>query len=111
MSLNLRQQRELRRIESRLLHSEPHLASMLAMSARLWAGQRMPAWEQEPAATRADRMRQAAVLIAKAITVMAAAIGLLVSAIFALVTALVIGSRSQPPQPTRQQTRPGTNGR
>jgi Protein of unknown function (DUF3040) len=111
MSLNHRQQRELQRIESRLLQSEPHLAAMLAVFARLSAGQRMPAWEQQQAATRLDRMRQAAVLIAKAITVTAAAIGLLVSAILAFVTALVIGTRAQPAQPTGQRTRPGTNGR
>ncbi len=111
MSLNRRQQRELQRIESRLLRSEPHLAGMLAVSARLWAGQRMPAWEQEQEATRLDRMRQAAALIAKEVAVMTAAIVLLVSAVLALFTALIVGSRARPPQPTRQQTRPGTNSR
>jgi len=115
MSLNHRQQRELQRIESRLFQSEPHLAAMLTVFGRLSADQRMPAREQ--VATRMDRMRQAAVLITKAIAGMAAAIagmaaaiGLLISAVMALLTALVMGSRARPPQPTHQQTVPGSNG-
>ena len=117
MSLNHRQQRELQRIESRLFQSEPHLAAMLAVFGRLSADQRMPAREQV-VVTRMDRMRQAAVLITKAIAGMAAAIagmaaaiGLLISAVMALLTALVMGSRARPPQPTHQQTVPGSNGR
>ena len=123
MSLNHRQQRELQRIESRLFQSEPHLAAMLTVFGRLSADQRMPAREQ--VATRMDRMRQAAVLITKAIAGMAAAIAgmaaaiagmaaaidLLISAVMALLTALIMGSRARPPQPTHQQTVPGTNGR
>jgi len=42
MSLNYRQQRQLQRIESLLLRSDPQLAAMLAMFGRLSAGQRMP---------------------------------------------------------------------
>jgi hypothetical protein len=117
MSLNHRQQRELQRIESRLLQSEPHLAAMLAVFGKLSADQRMPAGEQV-ATTRMDRMRQAAVLITKAIAGLAAAIAglaaaidLLISAVMALLTALIMGSRARPPQPAHQQTVPGTNGR
>jgi hypothetical protein len=109
MSLNYRQQRQLQRIESLLLRSDPQLAAMLAMFGRLAAGQRMPAREQ--AATRLDRIRQAAALIAKAVAAMSAAIDLLVSAVLALFTALVVGSRARPAQPTRQRANPGTNGR
>jgi hypothetical protein len=109
MSLDYHQQRELHRIESRLLRSDPQLAAKLTMFGRLSAGQRMPVREQ--AATRLDRIRQAAALIAKAVAAMSAAIDLLVSAILALLTALIMGSRAQPAQPTRQQTNPGTNGR
>lgn len=58
MSLNYRQQRQPQRIESLLLRSDPQLAAMLAMFGRLAAGQRMPVREQ--AATRLDRIRQAA---------------------------------------------------
>jgi Protein of unknown function (DUF3040) len=109
MSLNYHQQHQLSRIESRLLRSDPKLASMLTVFARLSAGQRMPTWEQ--IATRPDRIRQAAALIAKAIAIMAVAIGLLVSAIHALLTAIVMGSRARPSRPARQRTRPGTDGR
>jgi Protein of unknown function (DUF3040) len=109
MSLNYRQQRQLQRIESLLLRSDPQLAAMLAMFGRLAAGQRMPAREQ--AATRLDRIRQASALIAKAVAAMSAAIDLLVSAVLALFTALIMGSRAQRAQPTRQQANPGTNGR
>jgi DUF3040 family protein len=117
MSLNHRQQRELQRIESRLLQSEPHLAAMLAVFGKLSAGECVPAREQV-AATRMDRMRQAAVLIAKAFAGLAtsvaglvAAIDLLIIAVLALLTALVMGSRARPPQPAQQQTVPGANGR
>ncbi len=110
MSLNYRQQRQLQRIESLLLRSDPQLAAMLTMFGRLAAGQRMPVREQA-AATRLDRMRQAAALIAKAVAAMSAAIDLFVSAVLALFTALIMGSRAQPAQPTRQRANPGTNGR
>jgi Protein of unknown function (DUF3040) len=104
MSLNYSEQRQLHRIESRLLRSDPNLAGMLAVFGRLSAGQRMPAWEE--VATRLDRLRQAAPLTAKAISVMVAAIGLLVSAILIL-PALVVGGPARSPQPTHQQTQPG----
>ena len=116
MSLNHRQQYQLHRIESRLLRSDPQLAAMLATFARLSAGQRLPAWEQ--VASRLDRIRQASALIARAIAGLAAAVSLLGGAILALagavralVTAIVMGSHARPPQPARQQTGPGTDGR
>ena len=90
MSLNYRQQRQLQRIESLLLRSDPQLAATLAMFGRLAAGQRMPVREQ--AATRLDRIRQATALIAKVVAAMSAAIDLFVSAVLALFTALVMGS-------------------
>jgi len=94
MSLNYRQQRQLQRIESLLLRSDPQLAAMLAMFGRLSAGQHMPAWEH--IATRQDRVRQAAALIIKAITILAAALSLLLNAVRALVTAVVMGGRARP---------------
>ena len=109
MSLNYHQQRQLDRIESRLLRSDPQLAAMLAMFGRLAAGQRMPVREQE--ATRLYRIQQAAALIAKAAAAISAAMDLFVSAVVALFTALIMGSRAQPAQPTRQQAGPGTSGR
>jgi hypothetical protein len=109
MSLNYRQQHQLYRIESRLLRSDPHLAAMLAVFARLSADQHMPAREQ--IATRLDRIRLAAALIVKAIAVTAASIGFLFSAILALFTVVIAGSHSGPSQPTQTQTGSGTDGR
>jgi hypothetical protein len=109
MSLNHREQRELHRIESRLLRSDAHLAAMLTVFGRLSAGQRMP-W-REQAVTRLDRTRQAAALVAKAAAALAAAISLLVSALVALFTVFITGSGARLPQPAREQAGPGTNGR
>ncbi len=75
---------------------------MLGVFGRLSAGQRLPWWEH--VATRPDRIRQAAALIAEAITMMAAATRLLFTAVLGLVAAVVIGGRARPPQPSRQQT-------
>jgi ABC-type nitrate/sulfonate/bicarbonate transport system permease component len=89
MSLNRRQQRQLSRIESRLLGSDPHLAAMLAAFGQLADDQRLPSREQ--IATRLDRIRQAQALIAGAIATLVTALGLLAGAILALFTALVTG--------------------
>src|SRR6516225_9330126 len=88
MSLNHHHQRQLHRIETGLLRSDPQLTEMLGIFGKLSAGQVMPSWEQVP--TRRDRIRQAAALTAQAITIAAAAIGLLLRAILALVLVLVI---------------------
>jgi multisubunit Na+/H+ antiporter MnhC subunit len=101
MSLNHRQQRQLYRIESRLLQSDPDLAAKLTVFGRLAPGQRLPAWEH--IATRRDRIRQAADLIGQAIALTAAAIGLLFTAVFALFTAIVMGGRARPLQPAHQR--------
>jgi hypothetical protein len=113
MSLNLRQQCQLRRIESRLLRSEPHLAAMLTVFGRLSADERMPASEQ--VITRLDRMWRAAILIVTAVIAMAVTIGLLVSSVLAsLIRAIRIWAiriwaiRARPAQPARQQTGPGS---
>jgi len=102
MALNYHEQRQLHSIESRLVRSDPHLAAMLTVFARLASGQRMPRWEQ--AATRLDLAQQAVALIAKAAAAMAAATSLLVSAVVALLSVLITGGRTRPSQPTRQQT-------
>jgi hypothetical protein len=108
MSLTHRERHQLYRIESRLFRSDPQLTAMLAVFGRLSAGQRMPAWEQ--VATRLDRIRQATALIAEAIRAIAAAVGFLADAVRTLLSAIV-GRRVRRPQPTRQQTGPGTDGR
>jgi hypothetical protein len=111
MSLNHRQEHQLHRIEARMLRSDPQLVKMLSVFGRLSAGQRMPSWEH--VATRPDRIRQAAALVAEAITLMAVATRLLVVAVLALFAAVVIGGRARPPlRPSRQvHPSPGADGR
>jgi hypothetical protein len=106
MSLNHRQLHRLYRIESALLRSDPQLAAMLAVFGRLSAGRHLPAWEQ--LATRQDRIRQAAALVVKAITILAAALSLLLNAVRALVTAMVMGSRARPVPSARRPADRGT---
>jgi hypothetical protein len=108
MSLTHRERHQLYRIESSLFRSDPKLTAMLAVFASLAEGQRMPAREQ--VATRLDRIRQATALIADAITAIAAAVGFLAGAVRALLCAIV-GRRARRPQPARQRTGPGTDGR
>ena len=52
MSLPYRQERLLRRADRALCESDPDLASMLSIFARITASERLPAWEQlRPKAT------------------------------------------------------------
>jgi len=106
MSLNHRQLHRLHRIESGLLRSDPQLAARLAVFAGLAAGEHLPAWEQIP--TRPGRIRQAAALIVKAITILAATLSLLLNAVRALVTAMVMGRRVRPAPSARRPADPGT---
>ena len=46
MTLPYRQERLLRRADRALSESDPHLASMLSIFARITAAERLPAWEQ-----------------------------------------------------------------
>jgi hypothetical protein len=46
MTLPYRQERLLRRTDRALRESDPHLASMLSIFARITAAERLPAWEQ-----------------------------------------------------------------
>jgi hypothetical protein len=103
MSLSHHQRRQLRRMEARMLRSDPQLAAMLTIFARLSAGEFMPAWEQ--IATRQGRIGQAAALVAKVIAVISAATR------FVLSTPLLIRARFT--SPTRPQARPdpGADGR
>jgi hypothetical protein len=57
MSLPYRQERLLRRADRALCQSDPDLASMLSIFARITASERLPAWEQlRPKATWARRV-------------------------------------------------------
>jgi Protein of unknown function (DUF3040) len=111
MSLNYRQRHQLRRIEARMLRSDPQLVKMLGVFGRLSAGQRMPSWEH--VASRPDRIRQAAALIAEAITLIASATRVLLVAVLALFAAVVIGGRARPPLRPSQPAHPspGADGR
>jgi hypothetical protein len=57
MSLPYRQERLLRRADRALCQSDPDLAVMLSIFARITASERLPAWEQlRPKATWARRV-------------------------------------------------------
>jgi hypothetical protein len=57
MSLPYRQERLLRRADRALCQSDPDLASMLSIFARITASERLPAWEQlRPKAAWARRV-------------------------------------------------------
>src|SRR5262249_28343717 len=110
MSLNHRQRYKLRLIETRLLVSDPRLAGMLGMFGRLCAGHGMPAWEQVP--SRQVRLRQAAALLAEAVTLAASARGFFSPAVLALaarapavVTAIVRGGCPRPSATRHGRTR------
>ena len=66
MSLPSRQQRLLREIDNAVSRSDPRLASMVAIFARLAAGEQMPGREQLQ--TPASRMLGAAAIIAALIS-------------------------------------------
>lgn len=105
MSINYAERHQLRRIESRLFRSDPHLAAMLAVFDRLCDGQCLPA--QEQLAARQGRIRRSAALIGNVIAAMLT----LVRTVDAWLSAVVRKSVGLPAQPTRQQADPGTGGR
>jgi hypothetical protein len=105
VSINHRQLHQLHRIEADLLRSTPQLAAMLAVFGSLAADQRMPALEH--VATRQDRIRHAAAVIAEAVTALTAALGLLLRAVLAMLAAVVVGGRARPPLRTSPRVHPG----
>ena len=112
MSLNHHHQRQLHRIETGLLRSDPQLTEMLGIFGKLSAGQVMPSWEQVPASR--DRIRQAAALTVQAVTLAAAAIGLLLSAVLALLLVVAVPRhrrRRPAPGPGRTRRGRGAGGR
>jgi hypothetical protein len=106
MSLHYRQQYKLRLIETRLLRSDPRLAGMLGMFGRLAVGQAMPSWEQM--SSRKDGIRQAAALLAEAVTGVAAALRVLLSSALAFVTTVVCCARTWPSALPHSRARPVT---
>lgn len=69
MSLNYRQQRQIRRMEVGLRRSDPHLGAMFGMFGRLYPAEDMPAWEQEPRVPSSQaRLQRAAARIVVALT-------------------------------------------
>jgi hypothetical protein len=96
MSLSHRHRNQLHLIEAHFLRSDPQLATKLSVFGRLSAGQAMPAWEQ--VATRRDRIRQAAALMAETVSIIAGATVVLLRAVLALAAA-VVGMRRRPRRP------------
>ena len=92
MSLPYRQHHQLHRIETRLLRSDPRLARMLGMFGRLSAGQVMPSWEQMSPSK--EGVRQAAALLAEAVTILAAGLRVLLSAALDFAIAVTRGDRA-----------------
>jgi Protein of unknown function (DUF3040) len=96
MSLSHRHRNQLHLIETHFHRSDPQLATKLSVFGRLSAGQAMPAWEQ--VATRRDRIRQAAALIAETVSIIAGATVVLLRAVLALAVAAV-GMQRRPRRP------------
>jgi hypothetical protein len=103
MSPSRRQQRQLHRIETGLVRSDPRLTAMLGVFGRLSAGEVMPAREQMP--SRHHMIRQAAGLIVKVIAVAAKAVVLLFGAALALVIAVGPRHSRRLPAPRPERTR------
>jgi hypothetical protein len=125
MSLPGRQRRRLRRIDAAVCRSDPHLASMLSIFARLTAGEAMPGREQlrAPPPGRARAALAAAAVAAASLIARAAGVcrrGLRRAA--AVCTAVVTGlarprrrarraaSSGSPPAGTRASGRPDQPG-
>ena len=102
MSLHYRQRYQLHLIETRLRRSDPRLAGMLGIFGRLSAGQAMPFWEQMSSSK--DGIRQAAALLAEAVTIVAAAFRVLLSAVLTFAAA-TCGDRARPLDLRRGRTR------
>ena len=107
MSLSYRQENQLRRAETELRRSDPHLGAMFSMFGKLYPDQDMPASEQlPPVSTCRDRLHRAAAWIVAALIATAVAISVLLSPV-AVATAgwRIRGTspqaRTYPPRPGR----------
>ena len=82
MSLSYRQENQLRRAETELRRSDPHLGAMFSMFGKLYPDQDMPASEQvPPVSTCRDRLHRAAAWIVAALIATAVAISVLLSTV------------------------------
>ena len=82
MSLSYRQENQLRRAETELRRSDPHLGAMFSMFGKLYPDQDMPALEQvPPVSTCQDRLHRAAAWIVAALIATAVAISVLLSTV------------------------------
>jgi hypothetical protein len=88
MSLNYRQQRQLRYIEASVRQTDPHLGAMLGIFGRLYPEKDLPAWEREPREpARQSRLRRVGAWIVAALTAVTAAIEVLLGRAAAVATA------------------------
>jgi hypothetical protein len=109
MSLSYHHQRLLHRIGTGLVRSDPQLAAMLSVFARLSADEAMPAWEQ--VSSKRQSIRLAAALTVRVAILVAQTIALLLRAVLALL--IVVGTRNgpRPPAPRSERTRRTRRGR
>jgi hypothetical protein len=88
MSLNYRQQRQLRYIEASVRRTDPHLGAMLGLFGRLYPEKDLPAWEREPREpARQNRLGRVGAWIVAALTAVTAAIEVLLGRAATVVTA------------------------
>lgn len=99
MSLNYRQQYQLRLVEAGMRRSDPLLCAVFGMFGRLYRGEGMPAWEQ--LSTSRDRGRVAAWGLA----VLAAMAAMLTAALAAIIA--MRRPRGRPPASRRERARYG----
>jgi Protein of unknown function (DUF3040) len=88
MSLNCRQQRQLRYIEASVRRTDPDLGAMLGIFGRLYPEEDLPAWEQEsrePASQ--SRIRRVGAWIVAALSAVTAAIEVLLGRAATVATA------------------------
>lgn len=109
MSLNYRQQRQLRYIEASVRQTDPHLGAMLGIFGRLYPERDLPAWEQalrEP--VRHSRLRRVGAWIVAALTAVIAAMEVLLGRAATVATA---GRRARAQVPATRDADQGQDHR
>lgn len=109
MSLNYRQQRQLRYIEASVRRTDPHLGAMLGIFGRLYPEKDLPAWEQElREPVRQSRLQRVGAWIVAALAAVIAAIEVLLGRAATVATA---GRRARAQVPATRDADQGQNHR
>jgi hypothetical protein len=109
MSLNYRQQRQLRYIEASVRRTDPHLGAMLGIFGRLYPEKDLPAWEQQPREpARQSRLGRVGAWIIAALTAVTAVMEVLLGCAAAVATA---GRRTRAQVPATRDAGHGQNHR